>query len=213
MSAGLQVTESPEMHSHGAEDQLGSSWTRVRGRMRAEVGDAAFRSWLKPMQLVGLRSNTLRMAVPSRFMRDWINNNYADRLRVLWSEEHVGIQALEVVVRPPARPASPPLAKAPAAASSAEVTSLSRTPDVTARRRSETVMSSEEEEAERCRAISAALDPRFTFENFVVGKPNEFAYAAARRVAEADGAHFNPLVLYSGGGLGSVYRIHAHTSQ
>jgi chromosomal replication initiator protein len=57
--------------------------------------------------------------------------------------------------------------------------------------------------------ISAPLDPRFTFENFVVGKSNEFAYAAARRLAEAKTVPFNPLFLYGGVGLGKTHLMHA----
>src|SRR3546814_2802837 len=59
--------------------------------------------------------------------------------------------------------------------------------------------------------ISAPLDPRFTFDNFVVGKPNELAYAAARRVADAPTPPFNPLFLYGGVGLGK--RSEEHTSE
>jgi chromosomal replication initiator protein len=57
--------------------------------------------------------------------------------------------------------------------------------------------------------MSAPLDPRFTFDNFIVGKSNEFAYAAARRVAEAQSAPFNPLFLYGGVGLGKTHLMHA----
>lgn len=210
MSAGLQARESSvNMQPRGEDEQLSNSWSRVRGRIRAEVGDAAFRSWLKPMQLVGLRRNTLRMAVPSRFMRDWINSNYADRLQMLWSEEHAGIQGLEVIVQPPPRPSAAPSCEAAKAPAPAAVASFSRAPESEPLARREQMMTSEEEEAERCRAISAVLDPRFTFENFVVGKPNEFAYAAARRVAEADVVPFNPLFLYSGVGLGKTHLMHA----
>jgi chromosomal replication initiator protein len=57
--------------------------------------------------------------------------------------------------------------------------------------------------------ISAALDPRYTFDNFVIGKPNEFAYAAARRLAESESVPFNPLFLYGGVGLGKTHLMHA----
>src|SRR5690554_554312 len=214
MSAGLQARESAvSVQLGGGEgEQLSDSWIRIRGRLRAEVGDAAFRSWLKPMELVGMRNETLRMSVPSRFMRDWINSNYADRLRVLWSEERSEIQGLEVVVQPPARPSSRQVELSPQEPRGEEggstIADFSKTaPSIVGR--DEHAPSFEDEEAERCRAISAALDPRFTFENFVVGKPNEFAYAAARRVGEADNAPFNPLFLYSGVGLGKTHLMHA----
>jgi chromosomal replication initiator protein len=57
--------------------------------------------------------------------------------------------------------------------------------------------------------IGAPLDPRFTFANFIVGKPNELAFAAARRVAEASVVPFNPLFLYGGVGLGKTHLMHA----
>ena len=57
--------------------------------------------------------------------------------------------------------------------------------------------------------FGAPLDPRFTFESFVVGKSNELAYAAARRVAENKDVNFNPLFLHGGVGLGKTHLMHA----
>ena len=57
--------------------------------------------------------------------------------------------------------------------------------------------------------FGAPLDPRFTFDNFVVGKPNELAFAASQRVAESEEVTFNPLFLYGGVGLGKTHLMHA----
>ena len=59
------------------------------------------------------------------------------------------------------------------------------------------------------KSISSDLDSRFTFSNFIVGKPNELAFAAARRVSESEDVPFNPLFLYGGVGLGKTHLMHA----
>src|SRR3954467_3289102 len=82
----------------GTDTQLNAQWARVRGRLRAEFGEATFRSWLKPLTLAGRRGPDLRVAVPSRFMRDWVATHYADRLKTLWSNEDPDIRSVEVIV-------------------------------------------------------------------------------------------------------------------
>ena len=168
--------------------QLNAEWERVCGHMRTEIGDAAYRSWVAPMTVRGVRDGLARLAVPTRFMRDWVVAHYADRLQSLWSDENDGVRSIEIFIqsdRPTAREETAPdrrrAAKAPAKAAPASAVDQ----------------------------ISAPLDDRFTFKNFVVGKPNEFAYAAARRVAEAPSATFNPLFLYGGVGLGKTHLMHA----
>ncbi len=180
-------------------DSLGSGeeWARVRGRLRAEVGDAAFRSWLKPLTLVGAKNGVARMSVPTRFMRDWVVSNYAERIRILWQDEDVGIERVEIVVQPPPRPAPKPDC-APKAAESRPPRQPVVAPAV-----------ARNEADNSYRDLSAPLDRRFTFEDFVVGKPNELAYAAARRVAEAGSVPFNPLFLYGPVGLGKTHLMHA----
>jgi chromosomal replication initiator protein len=220
---------------YGDDGQLSEQWARVRGRLRSEVGENAFSSWLKPLTLVGLRNGKVRMAVPSRFMRDWINGNYAQRLAELWDDARSesdlpALAGVEVVVQPPARPTPRmPHAPAPAEAPSARADGGLEAAGAAAPLSGEPV-GARPATANDCTAarvggyagsnlgggtemrdleISASLDPRFTFDKFIVGKPNELAYAAARRVAEAEAVPFNPLFLYGGVGLGKTHLMHA----
>jgi chromosomal replication initiator protein len=184
------------------ERDVSEEWAKVRGRLREEVGEAAFRSWLKPLTLVGLHNGSVRLAVPTRFMRDWVTSNYADRLRALWTSVDSSLKGVEIIVR--TTPTRPPLA---GVGQSAPINSHGEEAEAPVEPR---------RAAAPCRPrsdgydeISAPLDPRFTFENFVVGQPNELAYAAARRVGEAEAAPFNPLFLYGGVGLGKTHLMHA----
>jgi chromosomal replication initiator protein len=184
-------------------DSLGSGeeWARVRGRLRAEVGDAAFRSWLKPLTMVGAKDGVARMSVPTRFMRDWVVSHYAERIQNLWQDEGIGIERVEIVVQPPPRP-NPKPDCAPKGAETRPSDRPSARPVA-----APVVARSEPESAYH--DLSAPLDARYTFENFVVGKPNELAYAAARRIAEARSVPFNPLFLYGPVGLGKTHLMHA----
>ncbi len=191
------------------DQSIEDSWARVRSRLRTEVGEAAFRSWLKPLALLAARDAMVRMAVPTRFMRDWVQSNYSQRIQELWLDEDATLLGIEIVVQPPARPQPKPGDPRqggregangdgrPADGRPAIAHAVHDEPQRAAPR------------AEERRDISAPLDPRFTFDNFVVGKPNELAYAAARRVAEAKEVPFNPLFLYGGVGLGKTHLMHA----
>jgi chromosomal replication initiator protein len=182
------------MRQGGHDSQLNAKWARVRGRLRTEFGEQAFRSWLKPLTLVGYANGELRIAVPTRFIRDWVMQHYADRLKNLWAGEMPELRTVEIAVDS---------ARAPASRDGEPV-----------ERRIEPVAIPVEEGAGAgaqpgAIEIGASLDPRLTFENFVVGKSNELAYAAARRVAEAKSVPFNPLFLYGGVGLGKTHLMHA----
>ena len=179
------MSDSPET----AQD-VESQWRRVRARLRSEVGEAAFNSWLKPLSLMGMGDGEVELAVPTRFMRDWVVSHYADRLRSLWSDESPSVRAVNVRINPPARPAARPTDGSEETDESDDRTGGGRS-------------------REREFDIGAPLDPRFTFENFVVGKPNELAFAAAQRVGSAATAPFNPLFLYGGVGLGKTHLMHA----
>ena len=182
-----------------------SEWDRVKVRLRDEVGDAAYRSWLRPITLHGVNDGDVKLALPTRFMRDWVATHYAERIRTLWGAENPGIRNVEIVVgavratAAPAPVAAPAVADAPAA----PVRAVRAAPPQAVCAPAPAPTNGEMDE------LGAQLDPRFTFKNFVVGKPNEFAYAAANRVADADVVSFNPLFLYGGVGLGKTHLMHA----
>jgi chromosomal replication initiator protein len=190
----------------GTDTQLNAQWARVRGRLRQEFGEATFRSWLKPLTLAGRRGADLRVSVPSRFMRDWVATHYADRLRTLWSSENPDIRTVEVIVdttqaeatNPPEPAVEETVEIVEAAESNAGAVSPLASPAII-----------RDSDPDALDEWSGNLDPRLTFENFVVGKSNELAQAAAFRVAESDQVPFNPLFLYGGVGLGKTHLMHA----
>ena len=178
----------PETHAPQLTAERQDQWQRVRERLRTEVGDAAFNSWLRPVSLRGAEDRCVRMSVPTRFMRDWVVKNYADRIRSFWQSEDERFDSIDIAVAPgiaregrraAPEPRGPGRTGEPAAHDSA------------------------------FHGAEPDLDPRFTFEHFIVGKPNELAYAAAQRVAEADSVPFNPLYLAGGVGLGKTHLMHA----
>ena len=170
-----------------------AQWGRVRAQLRAEFGEAAFNSWLKPLTLSEVADTRVRIAVPTRFMRDWIDSNYRLRLIELWRAENAGIDDVEVIVEP--APTNSTMQKISRPATAEEVHAIAESKGLP-------------REAPPPAEESAALDTRFTFNNFVVGRSNELAHAAARRVAESAEVPFNPLFLYGGVGLGKTHLMH-----
>jgi chromosomal replication initiator protein len=187
------------------EGQLAVQWARVRGRLQSEVGDVEYRTWLRQMTLAGLDGDEVTVRLPTRFLRDWVRSHYGDRLKSLWQAENEAVRRVEIrvgsgvqlppVAEPISAPAGPAGEGALATAAAVAPAEVSAAPRQAARI---------EERPD------APLDPRFTFDSFIVGKPNEFAYACARRVAEKPASQgFNPLFLYGGVGLGKTHLMHA----
>jgi chromosomal replication initiator protein len=186
----------------GSDSLLNAQWARVRGRLRAEFGEATFRSWLKPLTLAGRRGQDLRVAVPSRFMRDWVATHYADRIKALWASECPEIRSVEVIVDVNGTNRETDSSEQDDAVADSGVSHASAE---NAKLDHEVVIA----DGDGLASVSATLDPRLTFDNFVVGKSNELAHAAALRVAESDVVPFNPLFLYGGVGLGKTHLMHA----
>ncbi|MEK9708191.1 MAG: DnaA/Hda family protein, partial [Alphaproteobacteria bacterium] len=185
-----------------AEGALAEQWTRVRARLRSDIGEAAFNSWLKPLTLGEFNGGRLRVAVPTRFMRDWIDQNYGERLAEFWGEENDSVRTVEIIVQPNRtiiQPAGAPPRQSLSERIESEATQADARPGNGSAPGADGALED----------VRAILDERFKFANFVVGRSNELAHAAARRVAEAKSVPFNPLFLYGGVGLGKTHLMHA----
>lgn len=191
------VQQAPE--SLIQQNDIAQIWVRVRARLRKEVGEVEYRTWLRQMALGPCEGDDIVVLLPTRFLRDWVRQHYGERLLNFWRAEGFPVCRVDVRVgtAPVARSetaAAPQPTGAPPP-SAAAVPPLHSMTNPAARAGND---------------LAAPLDQRFTFDSFVVGKPNEFAYACARRVADQPAAPgFNPLFLYGGVGLGKTHLMHA----
>jgi len=172
--------------------QLAAQWARIRGRLQTEVGEVEYRTWLRQMTLGGLDGDEVTVTLPTRFLRDWVRSRYGDRLNALWQAENGAVRRVDIrvgntIITDETVPDAPEPPEPPPQADGHQ-----------------------EDRGDNRQELTAALDGRYTFDAFVVGKPNEFAYACARRVAEQPSSPgFNPLFLYGGVGLGKTHLMHA----
>lgn len=189
-------------------NDLSSQWARVKARMAVELGDATYNSWLKPVDFIGIGDGQVMLAAPTRFIRSWVVAHQSERLLLLWQEEDRSIERLEILVRSDARATGAEQALPGEEPVTQHKPARSSTQNGRGAVQAASAASSGSEEIST-EAMGAPLDERFTFENFIVGKSNELAHAAARRVSEATDVTFNPLFLYGGVGLGKTHLMHA----
>ena len=74
-------------------------WTRVKDRLRAEVGDDVYSSWFARMELDGSEGDTVKLSVPTRFLKSWIQSHYAERVLACWQAEQPDFSRIELNVR------------------------------------------------------------------------------------------------------------------
>jgi chromosomal replication initiator protein len=177
-------------------------WSRVKGRLRTSVGEDVYTSWFARMDLEGVQDESVRLSVPTRFLKSWIQAHYAERVLSCWQAEMPEVHRIDLTVRSAVRPVAPAKeAVAPVEARRAPAPEL---------RATATAPVSASHDA----LGGSPLDPRLTFASFVVDRSNTLAHAAARQVAEGrrgDPVMFNPLYIHAGVGLGKTHLLQAVT--
>ncbi|MCH2540880.1 MAG: chromosomal replication initiator protein DnaA [Alphaproteobacteria bacterium] len=154
-------------------------WSNLKLRLKEIYGEAEYSNWLKLLTFSKIEKDVIVFYAPTKFMCDWILSHYGKKILSLWIEKNKSIKDISVHVYN----------------------------DKESKEKNEnfkkTNIKSDTDEFEN------NLDPRFTFKDFVVGKSNELAFSACRRVADSEDVPFNPLFLYGGVGLGKTHLMHA----
>lgn len=200
-------------------------WQQCVDHLRDELPSQQFNTWIRPLQVEG-DVDELRVFAPNRFVLDWVNEKYLSRILELMGEMAADSvpalslligskrvakpQVARAVVTPSAAINEPSRTQAPAAVSNPallqEVASGSAEEVL---REAPTSSSSAPRTAEPVVKHTSYLNRGFTFENFVEGKSNQLARAAAWQVADNPKHGYNPLFLYGGVGLGKTHLMHA----
>ena len=158
-------------------------WPSIKLALRKTVGEAAFTNWINPLELTSVDASKANFATPTKFIGDWVDRNYGDSIKLEFAKHGLDVDRL--------------------------VFSVNIENKIAPANKSKKITETKNTKTGSRDLPGASLDPRYTFDNFVVGKPNELAHAAARRVAEGGDVSFNPLFLHGGVGLGKTHLMHA----
>lgn len=169
-------------------------WGHVRGELLKSVGKNNFSAWIEPITFEGIEGRTAQLVVPTSFIGTWVSQHFGDVILRHMMSAGAEVDRIEFAVDAQGR--------ANGAKQVESVTKPSLKPAKHSARSVPAATTAHD-------LPESTLNPNFTFSDFVVGKPNELAHAAARRVAEGGPVSFNPLFLYGGVGLGKTHLMHA----
>jgi chromosomal replication initiator protein len=176
----------------------GEVWSQILEGAKQALPEQAFRTWLQPTQAVAISQDLLVVSTPNPFAVDWVEDKYAELLTGIGEHLFGRRFQLSVQFTKDGRPAAVSIPQA--AAPAAPVPQPAPTPAPRYEPPAQPALSARP---------SAPLNPRYTFDRFVVGNNNQLSAAAAHAVAEAPALMYNPLFIYGGVGLGKTHLMHA----
>ena len=182
-------------------------WSDVSTRLREALNDTTFQTWFGEVTGAELEGDTFAVGVPNDFTREWIEGHFLDLIRAAVRDASAGDRAgreLRVQLRVDE---TPPPAPQPVSGSAVPASVTPLPFEVVAHR--DGSHRAESHRAESHRAEAFGINPKYTFDSFVIGSSNRFAHAAALAVAEAPAQAYNPLFIYGHTGLGKTHLLHA----
>ena len=168
-----------------------NSWSKIRLILKSRLGKNIFKNWIESIELVKIEKKSAFFNVPNSFIANWIDRNYKETIIETFKNEEIFID--DILFEFKNKNSLP----------------FSNEKNIPKKRDNNLSNIKNSLDNNNIELPSSPLDKRFTFERFVVGKPNELAHAAAKRVSEIGPVTFNPLFLYGGVGLGKTHLMHA----
>jgi chromosomal replication initiator protein len=203
--AGVRPSAAPQVATEeGTGEPRGE---KTRAMLRARLGDDIFTSWFHALEFEGFDAKTVKVSVPVKFLKNWIQSHYSDDLLSCCKAEFKGAERVEVTLRQPcARANAQP-------ASSAADMGVNGARSADGARGTGILAAAQAVGRTSVGGFEGSpLDPRYTFDSFVVGASNRMAHAGAVQVADtamSDGRGYNPLYIHSAVGLGKTHLLHA----
>jgi chromosomal replication initiator protein len=181
---------------------------KVRTLLRAQLGDEIFNSWFNSLEIDAVEGEVVRASVPVKFLRNWIQSHYAEQLLRCCQAEFKGVQRVEVVLRTPGAVVQRATVQQNLRSELHDDDHSSISPRATPAR----AMPTPQQRTQVGAFEGSPLDPRYTFDSFVIGASNRMSHAGATQVADtifSESRSFNPLFIHSTVGLGKTHLLHA----
>lgn len=169
-------------------------WESALTSLRPRLSEENYRTWLEPLQLESFEGSTVTLRIPNRFYADWITSHYLDLILEALSAES-GVEELEVewaIDESLQKSLDERAEQARRTEASARAPSVAPPPP-----------------AEGIASAESGLNPKYRFDNFIVGPSNQLAHAASVAAASSPGTRYNPLFIYGGVGLGKTHLVNA----
>ncbi len=183
-------------------------WARICRKLRSELGEAVYNSWFARLELVAVQAPQAQLSVPTAFLKSWLQSHYADKLLKAISVEWPDVTSVQITLRSGTKMPAPSVHTSEQVPVRAPVPVQPVAPPFMQGASSQVAARADADD----QLVGSPLDRRLNFANFLVGRSNQLAHAAAHQVARAPAGVapvYNPLYIHANVGLGKTHALQA----